>query len=79
MFFRPIECPVCDLCESCAATEDLDVFEADSLVGTLCVTLCGSCHRMVLVPALSVGDAVRHVCAHAEHVAAAQQPRGQLR
>jgi hypothetical protein len=60
-------CPAAPACESCAATEGLWVLEADTLVGVVCLTLCGPCADDDCVPRLSCPDAVRRAMAHEAH------------
>ena len=63
-----LPCPVLDSCESCGAPADLAVVEADSPVGTLCFTLCGSCEDTHSVPRLgSWTAAIYRVLEHCEH------------
>lgn len=62
-------CPVEDGCESCGAVDDLAVGTADTPVGVLCLTLCGSCAEAGDLPSFSSWSAaIRRVGEHAGHL-----------
>ena len=62
-----LRCPAAPACESCAAADGLWVLEADTLVGVICLTLCGPCADDECTPRLSCPDAVRRAMAHEGH------------
>jgi hypothetical protein len=64
---RPGGCPAAAACESCPAREDLSVWEADTPVGVICLTLCDECADAGRTPSLSCPAAVRRALAHATH------------
>ena len=62
-------CPAEPCCETCGAVDDLDVGTADTPVGVLCLTLCGSCAEAGDLPRFpSWSAAVRRVLVHCEHL-----------
>ena len=62
-----LPCPVLAACESCGTPADLAAVEADTPVGTLCLTLCGACEEAHTPPRLGWGQAVERVLDHCEH------------
>jgi hypothetical protein len=63
-------CPAAGECESCGAAGDLQVMEADTPVGVLCLTLCGPCADAERTPRLSCPAAVGRAMAHEQHAGA---------
>jgi DnaJ-class molecular chaperone len=63
-------CPAAGECESCGAAGDLQVLEADTPVGVLCLTLCGECADAGRTPRLSCPAAVGRAMAHERHAGA---------
>lgn len=62
-------CPHDGGCETCGAVDGLDVATADTPVGVLCLTLCGSCAEAGDLPSFpSWLAAIRRVGEHAEHL-----------
>ena len=67
-------CPVGLECETCGATwdlrpeSDLEAHEADTPVGTICLTLCGDCFDDGAVPRLSLPKATLKVIDHQGHL-----------
>jgi hypothetical protein len=60
-------CPAAGECESCGAALDLQVLEADTPVGVICLTLCGPCADAERTPRLSCPAAVGRAMAHEQH------------
>jgi hypothetical protein len=63
-------CPAAGECESCGVAGDLQVREADTPVGVLCLTLCGQCADAGRTPRLSCTAAVGRAMAHERHAGA---------
>jgi hypothetical protein len=64
-----LPCPVAATCEVCgAARSDLAVWEADTTVGVVCLTLCPGCADAGDLPARSTFTTLDHVWAHCEHL-----------
>ncbi|WP_106364808.1 hypothetical protein [Glycomyces artemisiae] len=62
-----LDCPVDDECASCSKGGDLAVYEADTVVGVICLTLCERCADRGELPRISVGGGARMVLEHCEH------------
>lgn len=63
------KCPTDSGCAACGAVDDLAVGTADTPVGVLCLTLCGSCAEAGDLPRFSSWTAaVSCVIAHCEHL-----------
>lgn len=61
-------CPQAERCEVCGAANGLAVVPAETVVGVLCVTLCGPCTDAGrLPPVRSVPVAVERVLDHHLH------------
>jgi hypothetical protein len=61
--------PVVATCEACEAVRsDLAVWEADTALGVVCLTLCPDCVDAEDLPALSTFAALDHVWAHCDHL-----------
>lgn len=73
---QSLACPVRPACEACAQPGDVAVYEADTPVGVLCLTLCGSYAAAGRVPLLSCPGAVARVMAHDDHNPAASRGTG---
>jgi hypothetical protein len=71
-------CPVASVCEACGATSGLGVWEADTPLGVICLTLCARCADSGQVPRLSCPAAARKALAHDQHTsrAVARQSAG---
>jgi len=61
------DCPVAGECDSCSSGEELRVWEADTQIGIICMTLCERCADRGEMPRLGWGDAARMVLEHCEH------------
>jgi hypothetical protein len=61
------DCPVAGECDSCSSSEELRVWEADTQIGVICMTLCERCADREEMPRLGWGDAARMVLEHCEH------------
>lgn len=71
-------CPTAATCETCGSTDGLVVVTARTMVGVLCLTLCGRCRQAEDVPARGAYDAVRAVLAHCEHVGVTADQAAQM-
>jgi hypothetical protein len=60
-------CPVAPACESCPAVTGLAVWEADTPLGVICLTLCARCADGGQVPRLSCPAAALRALAHGQH------------
>ena len=64
-------CPATRECESCGTADaQLQVLEADTPVGVLCLTLCGACADAGRTPRLRCPAAVGRAMAHERHTGA---------
>jgi hypothetical protein len=63
-------CPAAAVCESCGARDGLEVEEADTPVGVICLTLCDDCADAARTPQLACPAAVRRALEHAAHTGA---------
>jgi hypothetical protein len=59
-----LRCPVAGKCESCGAVQGLQVLEADTPVGVICLTLCDPCADAGRTPRLGLGAATGRAMAH---------------
>jgi hypothetical protein len=65
---RALPCPVVPVCEGCGKSPaGLAVYEADTPVGLLCLTLCPDCCEQDNIPHLSCVETAERVCAHCGH------------
>ncbi len=64
-----LPCPLAEMCEACGASGDLAVFEADTPVGVVCLTLCGGCADIERTPRLDCPTGVHRALAHLSHLA----------
>jgi hypothetical protein len=71
-------CPAAAACESCAATSGLSLWEADTPLGVICLTLCARCADSGQVPRLSCPAAAHKALMHEQHTsrAATRQSAG---
>lgn len=61
-------CPVAAACEACAdVAGPRDVYEADTPVGAVCLTLCPACVDAAQLPRLSLPGAVWRALEHGDH------------
>ncbi|MER7001696.1 hypothetical protein ABT297_01390 [Dactylosporangium sp. NPDC000555] len=65
-----LPCPLAERCESCDDPTDLDVYEAKTLVGLICLTLCRICVEDECTPPLDAPGAVHRALIHREHLTA---------
>ncbi|MDP9799024.1 hypothetical protein J2S43_007536 [Catenuloplanes nepalensis] len=63
-----LPCPVADECDACGGDVELDVYEADTQVGVVCMTLCGACFDAGRTPRLSCPGAVKRALRHRGHL-----------
>lgn len=61
-------CPVAERCESCGDTTDPDVYEVDTFLGPLCLTLCRICAEDGCTPRLDATEATRRTLDHLHHL-----------
>ncbi|MER7278844.1 hypothetical protein ABT369_30825 [Dactylosporangium sp. NPDC000244] len=61
-------CPLAGRCESCGDTADLAAYEADTLIGPLCLTLCRICAEDHCTPFFDAATATRRTLDHTEHL-----------
>lgn len=61
-------CPTLPACDGCGAVDDLAVGTGETPLGIACLTLCGSCAEAGDTPRWTVGEALRRVLGHAEHL-----------
>lgn len=62
-----LDCPVDAECASCPSRTGLEVYEADTPVGILCMTLCEVCADNHEMPNYGWGQAARMVLEHCGH------------
>jgi hypothetical protein len=63
-------CPVGPECEGCGRLDELAVLTADMPAGILCVTLCGDCEALEVLPFLGPAEETTRVLEHGQHVGA---------
>jgi hypothetical protein len=63
----PDTCPAGVACQSCGARVGLNILEADTPVGIICLTLCVQCADDGRTPPLSCVEAARLALIHAGH------------
>lgn len=63
-------CPLAAECESCGTRGDLDLMEADTPLGVICLTLCEACADAGRTPRLSCPAAAIRALEHATHTGA---------
>ena len=62
-------CPLGVRCEACGIeSDDLAVRTSTTLLGVLCLTLCGRCSAADMAPPVAVGTAARLIAQHCEHL-----------
>jgi hypothetical protein len=67
-----MRCPAAPACESCAGTSGLGVWEADTPLGVICLTLCARCADSARVPRMSCPAAARKALIHDQHTGRAE-------
>ncbi|GAB7040715.1 MULTISPECIES: hypothetical protein [Catenuloplanes] len=63
-----LPCPVARECDACDGDFELDVYEAETAVGVVCMTLCGDCFDTGRTPRLYVPSAVKLALRHRGHL-----------
>jgi hypothetical protein len=63
-----LPCPVADECDACDGDFELDVYEVETPVGVLCMTLCGGCFDNGRTPRLGWSQAARNALLHRVHL-----------
>jgi hypothetical protein len=63
----PDTCRADVACQSCGARAGLNILEADTPVGIICLTLCDECADEDRAPRLSCPEAARLALIHAGH------------
>ncbi len=64
-----LPCPVAEECDACGGDVELDVCEAETLVGVVCMTLCGGCFDTGQTPRWGRAEAAGNALLHGVHLA----------